>query len=44
MDGEVYGLEFTLHEMLLQSPHRTLDPEVGLPGRRFKWGSDTPST
>ncbi|KAK2080891.1 hypothetical protein QBZ16_000745 [Prototheca wickerhamii] len=27
MDVEVYGLEFTLHEMLLQSPHRTLDPE-----------------
>lgn len=26
----VYDLEYGLHEMLLQSPHRTLDPEVGI--------------
>ena len=31
-DGWLYGAETALHEMLLQSEHRTLDPEVG--GRR----------
>lgn len=31
-DG-VYDLEFGFHEMLLQSPHRTLDPDV-----RRGWG------
>lgn len=25
----VYDVEYMFHEMLLQSPHRTLDPEVG---------------
>ena len=28
-DESVYALELGLHEMMLQSPHRTLDPEVG---------------
>ncbi len=27
-DGWLYGLETALHEMLMQSQHRTLDPEV----------------
>ena len=28
LDPDVYQLEMGFHEMLLQSPHRTLDPEV----------------
>ena len=34
MDSSVYQLEMALHEMMLQSPHRTLDPEVR---RRGRW-------
>ena len=28
VDHEGYSLELGLHELMLQSPHRTLDPEV----------------
>lgn len=38
-DHNFYQLEMGLHEMLLQSPHRTLDPEVGaLPCRSLGAG------
>lgn len=32
VDPNVYNTETGLHEMLLQSEHRTLDPEVRSPG------------
>lgn len=38
VDTSVYQLEMALHEMMLQSPHRTLDPEVGRRGRRWLLG------
>lgn len=34
VDSSGYQLEMALHEMMLQSPHRTLDPEVRRRGRR----------